>query len=364
MKVLYLMHVNWHWIRQRPQVLADLLAQSHEVHVLHYAMFHRNHRAGEAPPPPGSRVLRRLPGRIKRSLGLFESLDAVWIARQVAAEVHRFQPDLLWVTHPDFADAATAALAAGVPRVVYDCMDDHLAFQTQTTPQMHQAESRLAQAEARLVQAATLTLFSSTTLALRVSRRSEPRQALVVNNGVDESLCRRLSAPVVPDAGAVRRLGYFGTVSHWFDWPLVLAALQALPDHELLLAGPVETALPQHPRVRHVGVLAHAQLAAFAAGCDVLLMPFHLTPLIQAVDPVKLYEYIAFNRQALAPRYAESERFSPHVALYGSASEAIALLQAWAAGTGAAQPGREAAQAFLQANTWQQRAAQISAALG
>jgi teichuronic acid biosynthesis glycosyltransferase TuaH len=360
MKVLYLMHVNWHWIRQRPQVLADLLAQSHEVRVLHYAMFHRGHRAGEAPPPPGSRVLRRLPGRMKRSLGLFESLDAAWIARQVAAEVRHFQPDLLWVTHPDFADAATAALAAGVPRVVYDCMDDHLAFQAQTTPQ-------LAQAEARLVQAATLTLFSSATLARRVSQRSAPQRALVVNNGVDESLCQRVATPRAEHqarANTVRRLGYFGTVSHWFDWPLVLAALQALPDHELLLAGPVETALPQHPRVRHVGVLAHAQLAAFAAGCDVLLMPFQLTPLIQAVDPVKLYEYIAFNRPALAPRYAESERFSPHVALYGSASEAIALLQAWAAGTGAAQPGREAAQAFLQANTWQQRAAQISAALG
>ena len=350
MKILYLMHVSWHWIRQRPQVLAELLAQDHEVRVMHYDLFHQQHRADGAPAPAGSRVLRRLPGRIKRSLGIFERLDAAWIAQQVAAEVRRFGPELLWVTHPDFQHAVQAS---AVPRVVYDCMDDHLAFSAQPSP-------TLARAEAALVQAAELTLFSSATLGARVCRRSAPRRTLVVNNGVDENLCRRAALPPPVNPGGLRRLGYFGTISHWFDWPLVLRCLQALPDTELHLAGPVETEVPRHSRIHHVGILAHAQLAGFAQGCDVLVMPFKLTPMIEAVDPVKLYEYIAFGRPALAPRYAESERFAPHVALYDHADEAIAHLREWAAHPSA----RTAAQAFLEANTWQQRGARIAAALG
>ncbi len=360
MKVLYLMHVNWHWIRQRPQVIACLLAERHSLRLMHYAMYHSVHYVDEAPPPVGAQVLHRLPGRLKRALPSLAWVDQAWITHQVQAEVRRFAPDVLWLTHPDF-EAAAAAVAA--PHTVYDCMDDHLAFHPDA------AQLALVEAERRLVERAALTIFSSDTLAERVSRRSQPRRQIVVNNGVDAALCQRAPAPPMPHRDHFT-LGYFGTISRWFDWPLALQLLDALPTARLRLAGPLETPLPRHPRIAHVGIVAHAQLAGFAAGCDALVMPFKLTPLIEAVDPVKLYEYIAFGRPALAPRYRETERFEPLVTLYRDADQAIAQVSTWIAAaravnaTPAWRNSDGAVAAFLQANTWQLRGAQILTALG
>lgn len=69
---------------------------------------------------------------------------------------------------------------------------------------------------------------------------------------------------------------------------------------------------------------------------------------------------MAFGRPALAPRYAESERFAPWVSLYRDADEALALL-----GAGTAACADDAArQRFLAANSWRQRARQIEQAIG
>ncbi|MBU6257355.1 MAG: glycosyltransferase [Burkholderiales bacterium] len=353
MKILYLMHVGWHWIRQRPQVLAEMLAREHELRVMHYAIYRRGHRSAGTSPPPGSRVLHRVPGRFKRALPVLGAIDAGWLARQVAAEIRRFQPDLVWVTHPDFEPALRAA---GVPRIVYDCMDDHLAFGASNS-------LSLARDEIQLLAAAELTLFSSASLMQRVRHRAPVGRCAVVNNGVDSSLCQRAPVAVAPPDGRFR-VGYFGTISHWFDWPLVLRWIEALPELEFELAGPVETALPRHPRIHHRGVIGHRDLADFSARCQVLAMPFKVTPLIRTVDPVKLYEYIAFDRPALAPRYAESERFEPHVDLYRDGDEALALLRRWAPGTMQPVLPRPSRSDFLAANTWQRRMVQISALLG
>jgi glycosyltransferase involved in cell wall biosynthesis len=349
MRLLYAMHVNWHWIRQRPHVLAEQLAQRHTVELLHFRMFHRHHRAAEAPPPFAARELQRLPERIKRLGRPLQALNAAWLRRQVAAAATAFEPEMFWVTHPDFAPALRAL--PGLP-LVYDCMDDHAAFD-------EAGAAAVLQAERQLLSCADLVFFSSATLADRVRARSAVRRSEVVHNGVADSL---LARPPVPPRTANMAdgpvLGYFGTVSHWFDWPLVLKLLDALPSARLELAGPLETALPAHPRIRYAGIVAHAALADFVACCDVLVMPFVVNRLIEAVDPVKLYEYIAFGRPALAPRYAESERFVPWVALYRDANEALALLrEPQTPADGAAR------HAFLAAQTWDARGVQIEQAL-
>ncbi|MDE2367975.1 MAG: hypothetical protein KGN16_03305 [Burkholderiales bacterium] len=235
-------------------------------------------------------------------------------------------------------------------------MDDHLAFGAAGT-------EALARAERRLLAAADLTLFSSASLMDRVRGRAATGRCAVVNNGVDASLCSRPPLAQAAAADGRFRVGYFGTLSHWFDWPLVLRWLEALPELELELAGPVETALPEHPRIRYRGVVAHDALAAFAARCQVLAMPFRVTPLVQTVDPVKLYEYTAFGRPALAPRYRESERFEPFVQLYRDGDEALERLRGWAATPCPPAPPSPARTAFLEANTWERRAVQIASLL-
>jgi hypothetical protein len=89
-----------------------------------------------------------------------------------------------------------------------------------------------------------------------------------------------------------------------------------------------------------------------------MLMPFVVNRLIEAVDPVKLYEYIAFGRPALAPRYPESERFAQWVTLYRNVDEAVSsLTEILANDTSSASD--KARTDFLSEHTWSKRAIQI-----
>ena len=47
-----------------------------------------------------------------------------------------------------------------------------------------------------------------------------------------------------------------------------------------------------------------------------LVMPFKLDDLVQAVNPVKLYEYVYSHKPAIAIHYAETEQFEQFVHLY------------------------------------------------
>jgi teichuronic acid biosynthesis glycosyltransferase TuaH len=354
MKILYLMHVNWYWIRQRPHVFAEGLASAHTVRLAHFAMYHHHHRVADRPPPGPDHTLWRIPERLLRTVPGAQAVHRSLVSFQVRRLMQRHTPDLLWLTHPSFV-AALAGLQG--QRVVYDCMDDHLAFSPESA-------SSVARDEFALVSKADMTLFSSRTLMDRVQQRSPVRQGHVINNGVGAHLLDRLETPstaartIDPQATRAPTVGYFGTISHWFDWPTVLGLLEAVPNARLRLAGPVETTVPRHPRIEHVGTLAHAELPGFVNACDVLAMPFLVNRLIEAVDPVKLYEYIAFCKPALAPRYGETLRFEPWVTLYDSGTDASLKLKQLLASTGPTQ-GEPSRRTFLLQNTWESRISQV-----
>lgn len=45
-------------------------------------------------------------------------------------------------------------------------------------------------------------------------------------------------------------------------------------------------------------------------------MPFKLNKIVESVDPVKLYEYINFDKNIITIKYNEIDRFKPFVYFY------------------------------------------------
>jgi hypothetical protein len=60
---------------------------------------------------------------------------------------------------------------------------------------------------------------------------------------------------------------------------------------------------------------------------DCFIMPFRITPLIEAVDPVKLYEYIALRRPIITVYYDEISYLEPFVHFYRTREEYFDLLE-------------------------------------
>lgn len=345
------MHVDWNWIRQRPQALALALARSASVTVLYRANPHRG-RLTRNPSPGLCLPLVPLPERIFGKFSQF--IQKVHIALVWALT----RPDVVWVTFPDLWPCLPQRLLAG-RTVVYDCMDDPEAFFA------HEAARAAVRAKERaLLDRADLVLCSSRALEER-ARALKPRgEVLLVRNAGPDGPLPEAPPPAPEPVPGRLDLGYFGTVSDWMDWDLLDTVLDAAPDAHLHLVGPVERApRAAHARLHFHGPVRREALMDEVAGVRAFVMPFRETPLVRAVDPVKLYEYLATGRPVFCPRYPEVERFGPLVHFYSTPGELLALVDRLRAGDPDLAPPWDAVRAFLAENSWSLRADGIVLAL-
>lgn len=91
-----------------------------------------------------------------------------------------------------------------------------------------------------------------------------------------------------------------------------------------------------------------------------MILPFRDTPLTRAVDPVKMYEYIALGKPILCARLPALAKFAPFATFYGDAARCLELVARRAI---TQPPGSKARAAFLADATWHQRAASIATQL-
>ncbi len=349
--VLYIMHVDWNWIRQRPHELVEALRRDAGMDVR--VAYLPNWRRRRLTPNPSSVPHVPIPQLPLNRFLLIRRMNLAIGRAFLWALAVLWQPTVTVVAFPALMPYVPKRLRSGL--LVYDCMDSAIEF-----GRTQDERTALADAERDLIRDAQLVLASSEFLARQLAARykSVPRIVLV-RNGVDASFTRVQR----PERANQVRLGYFGTVSHWFDQRTVLAALDARPNLVLNVWGPVEASPDSHPRLRILGPVPRSAIPDLAASVDGLIMPFVVNDLVRGVDPVKLYEYVALGRPVISVFYQELRQFEGLVHFYSSEEELLRLIDSVAAGTPDLEPPRAAAMAFLSSSTWTARAVVAAQAL-
>lgn len=312
--LLYCGIVPYHSIRQRPQWLADLL--SHNRRVL-YVEPHVSHLNASAASDKVQKIHEQLavytpPAALPITgyIPLFNRISYARTAANIGKILRRLAwpaPSQLWTSFPKQIDMVRRF--DGVP-VVYDVMDDYPAFfgmgQRTVLRKMHKA----------LIQRADLIFASSNVLAQKVHAQTGKRAA-VIENGVGRDFIEKCQQALVADD--IKDLpkpifGYVGAISAWFDFAAVSEIANSFPQGSVVLVGPVDTQLPSLPSNVHLlGRRPHDQLPSLLKGFDVGLVPFEVTPAIDAVNPVKVYEYMAAGLRILGSDFAELRRFGDAV---------------------------------------------------
>jgi hypothetical protein len=108
-----------------------------------------------------------------------------------------------------------------------------------------------------------------------------------------------------------------------------------------------------------VGVVQHDQLKQYVKEVDGFIMPFYVTDLITSVDPVKLYEYINFNKNILCVKYDEINRFERYVFFYSDYKSYISQIKIMMQSNDDIKYSEEDRINFLHENTWENRVEQI-----
>jgi glycosyltransferase involved in cell wall biosynthesis len=347
--ILVLPVIAWSYRRQRPQQLAEALARRG------MRVFYGSLRGADEPDEPtgvapGVTLLPiagvRREDSADRLLGgpaLAAALGGITAARS------RFdlQEAILLVQSPFWAPLAAALRERFGWKVVYDCLDAHGEFST-NRPQI------LAEAERSLASSADLVVATSEALRLRMAAWSP--QARLLPNACDFALFAEIPPPA-PRPGHLT-VGYVGAVDEWFDMALVTELARLRPDWSFEIVGGLESASLAAPRLSNLvfrGERPHREMPGFHARFDVEIIPFRLSALTHATDPVKLYEAAAAGRGVVATPMQSLETFARRglVRLAATAADFAREIEA-AAAEGA--PGARRQREFARENTWDLRA--------
>lgn len=349
-RIVYACPVDWRWIKQRPQFLAEELNKYFDVHVIY--PFSKNRRG----------LQKKVNDRIKKTpyfsiptlngrIHIAEKINKFLVRIQIERVINKKKPDILWIALPEQEMSIPKGYKG---KVVYDCMDDYAAF---NEGNIRQAD--VIRMEENLIRRADLVFASSENLKRRLCQRYDLRseKIVLIRNGFHDewSLAQEMKES---DTGL--KIGYFGTISHWFDFDLLMNNLDKRSDVEYHLYGPLAKGveIPQHSRIIYHGVVEHDEIRNKSSGLDALMMPFQLNELVLSVDPVKLYEYICLNKNILCVLYPEVERFAPFAQFYRNQEEFDEQVSALAKNKGIRYTA-EQAEDFLRENSWKKRAEYI-----
>jgi glycosyltransferase involved in cell wall biosynthesis len=362
--ILYLQHVGWGWIKQRPHFIAENL--SHRCHVDVYTERSRHFHWSMEIDGDLDLSIHTIFGLPLRRFWLIRAINRALAKYQLGRLIENY--DIVWVTHPSVFDFIQNTLPQSTC-LVYDCMDDALAFPaTQLDPQLM---ANTSHSEIELIARADHVLVSSKNLETKIVNRGGAISKIkIVNNALDWSDQRVEVASELPEAieKAIARPGirllYLGTISAWFDFQLILEALNRFPQIRCFLVGPSEVSIPTHDRLHHLGAIEHSLVMPILQRADLLIMPFLLSELVLSVDPVKLYEYIASGRPTLSVAYPETEKFRDHVHLYRNRDECFDIIDRCCQGENLTLIDAHDIPQYIMKNNWESRCEGIASLVG
>jgi glycosyltransferase involved in cell wall biosynthesis len=275
--------------------------------------------------------------------------------------------DYLWLTHP----TPFARIQDIVPdrvKVVYDCMDDALAFPTEMSDAGFRDTTFLRERE--LVERSDAIIVSSEHLRLRLtSRYGADGKIRVVNNALHPEEGSRLPSdkPARLPArieGMFKKdcfnICYLGTIAPWVDFDLILESLDRFQEVRYIFFGPCEAPLPLHDRIVHGGSVEHDLVFDIMDRADALVMPFRVDELVLSVNPVKLYEYSYRSTPSIAVKFDETVMFQDFVYLYDTREKYFDLMRRLVSGDLPLKGSLQERQRFAADNSWETRVSAIS----
>lgn len=226
-----------------------------------------------------------------------------------------YKPDQLWLRG-----------MAQEKHLVYECYDEY---------RLNMSGKRLddvREKEHELLRAADQVFVTSERL---LAGRSELNPSIkVVPNGVDFELFSSRAAKVPEELAKLPRprIGHIGNLMECLDLDLLRGLIESRPEWSFVHIGPVSVGadadhLKSLPNFHMLGVKPQAELPAYLAGLDVALMLFKQNRFTEAVDPLKLYEYLAARVPVVSTRFAALGQAEDAVWLARDASDFLDCIE-------------------------------------
>ena len=344
------MNVDWNWIKQRPHFLALGLSHDYDVCVMYPISLHRSRLQEHNDTGNIKRCIPFFVFPFESKLKISELINNIIQRILFSITIYFFKPDYIWFCYPRFFYKVPKQNT----KVIYDCMDNH--YDMLPTDKLKRI---ISLHEKRLVTSADLIFTSSDALKGRILScfiKKQNTQVQTIHNAFSGEI---INIEYAVNSGIRLKIAYIGTVSNWFDNDLIEKSLDNNSEIEYFIIGPAEIRYKKikNTRVHYLGQIEHADLYDTIRDYDCLVMPFIINNIIKYVDPVKLYEYVNFNKNIICPYYDEIKKFKKFIYCYSSYSEYYAILK-HLAHDNKLKYSKETRFAFLKENSWTTRIAE------
>lgn len=274
---------------------------------------------------------------------IFSSLDNM-------REKFGIRKSVVIVEHPFWSQIAPYMNAP----VIYDCMDEHVGFKGTSLV--------MSELERSLVRQSSAVVVTSKYLEKKMERLRARNITIIPNAGDSAyfSSVRRKAFPVPEDMKSVKRpsIGYYGAISEWFDAKVIRQLAEHMKSCSIVLIGEVTNDAVadlgrKYSNVHILGEKPYDALLPYVRQFDVCIIPFRLTALTKATNPVKIFEYFATGKPVVASAL-------PELAPYGDLIYTAHSLKGWVLQTQRALAESDVQyisrrRAIASANTWDHR---------
>ena len=354
--------IDWHYRFQRPQQLASQLAQSgHRIFYLRTGFFkHPLPQIKQIQKNIFSVKLAREERVITFNTTLTdEDVAVLGLSLMLLKEACSIDSAIMLVDLPFWRNLVLFLQETQGWKCVYDCMDLHTGFSISTEHTAHD--------EQQLLEKSDLVLATSHFLFKHAKQHND--KVILVPNGTEYEFFHQAAQKIfVKEIQGLNKpiIGYYGAIADWFDTWLVRDLAVNHPEWEFLMIGSTLFAdikpLKNLYNVHLLGEKPYAEIPGYLSHFDVGIIPFKRTPLTDATNPVKMYEYLSAGKPIVATKMDEISHYAEYVHLCESIGEWEKALQASLAEEKTPEL-LEKRFAFARENTWESRAEVIEGEL-
>lgn len=348
-KILYIMGIDWNWIYQRPQIIAEYLCRDFDVTVVYpVKIWDRNIRMTNIQETT-IQHLKLWTFPLQRKSKLVGNVSDKYICHVLRI---CYQYDYIYIDYPTYIEYIPEDYPG---LIIYDCIDDYSQMC------VHQyGYQKIVSSERVLLQRSDIILATSQRLVKKLNRQTAKKIMLVRNAMHFDKLHTIKEAEVKKQY----KIGYIGTIAGWFDIDLIVENARKYSLLTYSLIGPcMEFKRVECSQINYEGIVEHSKLYMFIQDYDCLIIPFIVNEIIKAVDPVKLYEYIAFGKCIISVYYEELEFFKEFVYFYTTHEEYHNLIEDLMQKGFPPKYNIRQQKKFLIENSWEERYKQILEAI-
>ena len=247
---------------------------------------------------------------------------------------------------PDFISIVDKMKKKKIP-VIYDCVDDW----STTLGWIWYSEEK----EKEIIKKSDILIATAQDLKQRMKSMSNDGEIVLIPNAVNTDVFQNTKNYERPNdlPSATSVIMYTGSLwGKWFDWSIIRDISSEFPESAIVLIGNYDQYCPYDnlKNVYFLGLKQQIELPAYLYHADVCIIPFKIDKLVDSINPLKIYEYLAMVKPVVATNMKELNDI-PYTYLANTNNEfvqylKIALKQ---------KPNKKVIDDFIKENSWGKR---------